>query len=140
MKRCLLGILLIMSINLSAQQLQQHRWQNRLLVIVENDPNSAKKQEQLAILKKDKEGITERKLLIYQISEKGYRKGLSTNKEWLDMEENFKLTRSNNNTFTIYLIGLDGGIKMKKQNPVGLSTIFALIDGMPMRQAELRND
>jgi len=139
MKNLLLPILLSFALNLSAQQLKQHRWQNRLLIIVDDQANSNKRSTQLATLKKDQVGLTERKLIIYQFSPKGYRKGVSNNSDWLNITPESNPLPQNNKGFNVYLIGLDGGIKMQQQNPVNLSTIFALIDGMPMRQAELRN-
>ena len=68
MKKLLLPIFLLLTYHLSAQQLQKHRWQNRLLIIVDNTNNSTKRLEQLAIFKKDKEGVKERKLLLYQFT------------------------------------------------------------------------
>jgi len=139
MKNLLLPILLSFALNLSAQQLKQHRWQNRLLILVDDEVNSDKILTQLVTLKKDKTGLAERKLIVYQFSPKGYRKGLSDNSDWLSITKKNNPLPLNSKTFNIYLIGLDGDIKMQKQSPVNLSTIFALIDGMPMRQAELRN-
>ena len=37
----------------------------------------------------------------------------------------------------IVLIGKDGGVKMKKEFQVDPKTVFTLIDGMPMRRAEM---
>lgn len=138
MKKLLLGLILFMSLNLSAQQLQQHRWQNRLLLIINNTDDSAKSKTQLSLLKQDIPGLKERKLLVYQFSEKSYKKGLSDTTSWLPTTSNTAIPQISNNPFSVYLIGLDGGIKMKKHKVVNLSTIFSLIDGMPMRQAELR--
>ena len=36
------------------------------------------------------------------------------------------------------LIGKDGGQKWRQSEPLDMETLFALIDGMPMRQAEMR--
>ncbi len=36
------------------------------------------------------------------------------------------------------LIGKDGGIKLRESCPVELGLIFARIDGMPLRQREMR--
>ncbi len=38
------------------------------------------------------------------------------------------------------LIGLDGGVKMKSEKPLDWDLIFKTIDGMPMRQSEMRRD
>jgi hypothetical protein len=39
---------------------------------------------------------------------------------------------------SVWLVGLDGGIKLQSAEPVDLQQVFQLIDGMPMRQNELR--
>jgi len=36
------------------------------------------------------------------------------------------------------LLGLDGGIKLKKEEPLDWTNIFLTIDAMPMRQSEIR--
>lgn len=137
MKRCLLGILLFMSLNLNAQQLQQHRWQNRLLLIVDKTADSAKSIAQLALLQQDVAALKERKLLVYQFTTKGYKKGFSDTDTWLTTTAKTAIALSKNKPFSVYLIGLDGGVKMEKHHLVKPTTIFSLIDGMPMRQAEL---
>ena len=40
--------------------------------------------------------------------------------------------------FTAVLIGKDGGEKFRSNEPVRPAQLFAIIDAMPMRQAELR--
>lgn len=42
-------------------------------------------------------------------------------------------------TFTLVLVGKDGGVKMTEARPVPLAEIFALLDSMPMRQQERRD-
>ena len=40
--------------------------------------------------------------------------------------------------FELLLVGRDGGVKLRRDAPVAASEITALIDTMPMRQAEMR--
>ncbi len=40
--------------------------------------------------------------------------------------------------FAIILVGKDGGEKLRLAEPPALDEVFALIDGMPMRRAEVR--
>jgi hypothetical protein len=44
------------------------------------------------------------------------------------------------NAFTALLIGKDGGEKLRVDEVPDLSTIYAVIDGMPMRSGEMRGD
>ena len=140
MKKLLLPILLLLSYHLSAQQLQKHHWQDRLLIIVDNTENSTKRLEQLTLFKRDKEGLKERKLLFYQFTKSSYQKGLSDDEEWLTITEKTGKINLQKSGFTLYLIGLDGGIKMEKNEVVPLEYIFTLIDGMPMRRAEMNGN
>jgi hypothetical protein len=39
--------------------------------------------------------------------------------------------------FSIFLIGKDGTVKLRSNDPVATSEIFSLIDAMPMRQEEM---
>ena len=41
-------------------------------------------------------------------------------------------------TFSVLLIGKDGGVKMRRDDIVSTREIFQLIDSMPMRQQEMR--
>jgi hypothetical protein len=40
--------------------------------------------------------------------------------------------------FTVIVVGKDSGIKYRREDQFNLSEIFTLIDGMPMRQRELK--
>jgi hypothetical protein len=42
-------------------------------------------------------------------------------------------------SFAVILVGKDGGVKLRSEEPVAAARIFDLIDGMPMRQAEMRH-
>ena len=41
-------------------------------------------------------------------------------------------------TFEVLLVGKDGGVKLRRDEPVAASEIIALIDTMPMRRNEMR--
>lgn len=45
---------------------------------------------------------------------------------------------TNTQTFTVILLGKDGGEKLRSSTPVTMEKLAALIDSMPMRQQELR--
>ena len=42
--------------------------------------------------------------------------------------------------FEILLVGKDGGVKLRSPAPVSTRDLFALIDAMPMRQREMREN
>jgi hypothetical protein len=39
--------------------------------------------------------------------------------------------------FQVVLIGKDGGVKLRQEEPISLADLFALIDSMPMRRQEM---
>ena len=41
-------------------------------------------------------------------------------------------------SFSVLLLGKDGGIKLRSDTPTALNDIYALIDEMPMRRQEMR--
>ena len=126
-----------MSMSLNAQNLEQHQWKDRLLVIVSVGLEDEIVQHQLAMLREDEQGLKERRLVVYQLTPEYFKKGVNA-KVMIAMEkpipDRFSLT---NSAFMIYLVGLDGGIKLESPKTVTLKEIFALIDTMPMRRAEL---
>jgi hypothetical protein len=46
--------------------------------------------------------------------------------------------RAGGKDFLVVLVGKDGGEKLRLAEPPALEQVFALIDGMPMRRAEMR--
>ena len=69
-------------------------------------------------------------------SKKGIQKGIQDDSKWeaSKIPNRFQIQQS----FQLFLVGLDGGIKARYDGPTTPQTIFGLIDTMPMRQAELR--
>ena len=47
-------------------------------------------------------------------------------------------TRLDAKTFSVVLIGKDGGEKLRRPTPLAPDELFALVDVMPMRRAEIR--
>lgn len=127
---------------LNAQSLDQHHWEDRLLILVSSSAENEDLQNQVAILRTDEAGLEERKLIIYRLFEEKYQKGLQPTSNTQpaiddDLRESFPLPKSG---FGVYLVGLDGGTKLRDNKPVSLQTIFSLIDSMPMRRAEMRRE
>jgi len=129
---------------MAAQSFQPYQWKNRLIVIVSLGEDKTQLNEQLAILEKDNEGLKDRKLLVYQFSDSEnkseFKKGLHKKSNWQkgQLPLYIKNRMTKNTPFQVFLLGLDGGIKLQKNQPVSLPNFFNLIDQMPMRQSELR--
>jgi len=125
---------------MTSQSIADLQWKNRLIVVFTNSVNSQKFQQQLEIFKKDMDGFNDRKLkLIHAIPDK-QRIVIPETSEWRDSNFYKKNKKEKAADFEVILIGLDGGIKLRKYGLVEIKEIFDLIDSMPMRQAEIREN
>ncbi|WP_210423751.1 DUF4174 domain-containing protein [Croceivirga thetidis] len=108
-----------------SQSLADYQWKNRILVLVAKTENSSllAQRKSFSTLKKE---LVERDLVLLELSSD--KKEL---KERFDISERFE---------GVLLIGKDGGLKLKKQFFVDPKDVFALIDSMPMRRAEMRKN
>lgn len=120
--------------------LDSYRWENRLILIVAENPEDGKIAEQLKLFQNEQEALSDRKLLIFKIHAGGCTVSNSSMKPILntDKKDLYEEFGSNSTPFQILLIGLDGGIKMKSNRVTDPAVFFAEIDTMPMRRNELR--
>lgn len=135
-------VLLIFHMKSNAQDIDKHQWQNRVLIIKTNSINSKEFNNQLIEIKKDKEGLIERKLVIYHIKKDTMTHlNFGNNEKYqicLKLRDDDLLTPTKK--FEVLLIGLDGGIKVKQKTPIRLEELYRIIDAMPMRVRELREN
>lgn len=130
------AIFLLTVVQLQAQEIQQHKWKNRVLLIMVTVKSDAMLKEQLSALRGDESGLKERKLVIYQLTPEAQKRGLKSSGAWKPstLYKQFKLS---DEPFEAALIGLDGEVKKQKIEPFAQKELFAIIDSMPMRKAEL---
>lgn len=119
------------------QKLEKHQWNDRVILIFSNDKSSSELEKQVDLLQKEKVGLEERKLKIYQFAESDFKFGFDDS--WKKSTLNLKRFFDKEESFKIVLIGLDGGIKLKQNTILTPEKLFAIIDGMPMRKREIRN-
>ncbi len=125
---------------MTAQNLSKHEWKNRILVIQFDEANQQNYTEQISDLTSQQAGLTERKLVVYQICDEQFRMGLDEKSDW-EKADTAVLERLKINTdrdFSVTLIGLDGGIKLQQSEVLTTEELFGIIDSMPMRARELR--
>lgn len=140
--RCslLITLIIIMSFpeNCKAQDLNHYRWKNRLLLLVDTNPDTDALISQLAELTFDSQALKERDLIIFRVTpdvvylSDGSTSKLKAKKIYEDcgLDPNFKGT---------LLLGKDGGVKLEEPFEVSAQSVFNLIDRMPMRRTEIRN-
>lgn len=131
-----LGFLLIMALATSSygQNLSDYQWTNRIIILSDQEQDFSKAKEALETISAFDKELKERDLLIF-IHRDGKR-----------YDTNFKMVNKDigksipKNFIGYFLIGKDGGIKSQKPYPIDPVSIFTLIDGMPMRRAEIKSD
>jgi hypothetical protein len=95
---------------LALPDLTAHQWRHRVLVIDAPEQVAEDYRRQLASLDAAKAGLGERDLHV--------------------------VTQAGAPAFRVRLVGKDGGVKLDQTTPIEVTTLFALIDAMPMRRAE----
>ena len=122
--------------NMAAQDLSKHQWKNRVILLLTDDTSNSTFQNQLTAFKNDIDGMDERKLIVYKITPEKYSVGLE-NKNVGTPSKIYSDYKRSKASFEIFLIGLDGGIKLHQTKLLSIEKLFAIIDGMPMRRAEI---
>jgi len=129
--------------NTYGQDLEKHKWTNRVLIVKTVDAESNKYQEQIKEFTNSLEELIDRKLILYKIVNDGfiltnYKNSAlnSSGKISGKLAENVLDAKEN---FEVILIGLDGGIKIQQTKFLTKEHLFNTIDAMPMRQNEMKN-
>lgn len=121
----------LFSVMAQAQDFRSHQWNNRLILVCSDSFEDRRAEKQLEILFSVPEELSERKIVIYQLTHLGYRKG--ANGRMVRFENPKELP----GPFKVELIGLDGRSKFSSDKVESIETFYSLIDQMPMRRAEL---
>lgn len=124
-----------------SQMLDNHRWQNRVILLFSDQAGKDTLQKQTALLTQHQEGVTDRDLVIYQIYAHS---GVKPNGKAMNSEEVSSLRQQYASeaeaTFLFILIGKDGTVKMRRNELVPIRDLFGIIDQMPMRRREMREN
>ncbi|MFC4268429.1 DUF4174 domain-containing protein [Polaribacter marinivivus] len=120
-----------------SQDVKKHKWENRVLLVFTHIKNDEIFNKQISNLLKEKKGLTERKLIIYQFVKDQY--SINFDSKWLLSSLKKSKYKTESENFKVVLIGLDGGIKLEQTSLLSTKKLFTIIDGMPMRRNEIRN-
>ena len=135
----LLFSLLIITTSMSySQNLASHKWKDRLILIMTTDTKSELYLKQIKEFLKDEKGLLERRLKFYKITPTAYSFGLDED-NFTQSDTFYQKFKDIESEFEIILIGLDGGIKLRKRELLTLEELYVKIDGMPMRRNEIMN-
>lgn len=120
-----------------SQDVKKHKWENRVLLVFTHIKNDEIFNKQISNLLKEKKGLTERKLIIYQFVKDQY--SINFDSKWLLSSLKKRKYKTESENFKVVLIGLDGGVKLEQTSFLSTKKLFTIIDGMPMRRNEIRN-
>jgi hypothetical protein len=123
---------------MSAQDLSQHEWKDRLLLVLTTENSKELYKEQMDLFKDNIAGLEERKLVIYSVMPEKYKKGIQAEK-WMESTRLNDRYREGGKEFEVILLGLDGRVKLRQSEILSIEKLFRTIDAMPMRRNELRN-
>lgn len=136
---------LLFTLSLQAQKanLKAYRWQHRLLLLISKDNDAVQYNNQLQQLKEHANEFAERKLLILDIRKNKYRIITPTKttfevSNWITDTSLFEKYALKKEKFSLVLLGLDGGKKLKQTKIITKYKLFAKIDAMPMRRQVLK--
>jgi hypothetical protein len=134
---CLLALTLFQSLEVMAQKhLRDYQWKQRILLLIAPDPEMAALNSQAELIRLNKTAFEERDVLIFVVSPEVV-VGLDRATSSLDALAVYKDTGTKLTYSGVVLIGKDGGVKLRNDHWVAPQKIFDLIDGMPMRRAEI---
>ncbi len=123
-----------------AAELSDYRWERRPLLLfapTDNDPRLA---EALRRIEASRCEFVDRDMVIGLVVAEGKS---TLDGHVLNTDESQRLTKQfaiGDNTFSALLIGKDGGEKLRFNEVPDLQAIYAVIDGMPMRNSEMTAD
>lgn len=121
--------------------LENYKWQKRPLLLFAPASDNPHLVNQKESIDSHLDALQERDIVVLEIigPDNGlYLNGkLQPDKQGNALRERFDAPAD---AFTVILVGKDGNDKLRKQAPVEVTQLFELIDSMPMRQQEMRDD
>ena len=142
------GMTMTLSKTAKASPLERFQWHYRPLLVFAPSQENLDYQQQTSAISDNQLAFHERDMLhvaivgdvvdLQQQASRSTTPPKATNHPWADsLRRHYNISR---NTFTVILIGKDGGEKARWSSPVTMTEIFTRIDAMPMRQREIRSN
>jgi len=122
----------------AADGLASLRWQYRPLLLFTPDETDPRLSRQTTELAGDLDGLTDRRLAVLIIDRARVFTTFGAPAPAAETDTLRRRFRVPDDAFQVILVGLDGGEKLRESAPVTRERLFQVIDGMAMRQRELR--
>lgn len=120
----------------SETALEGYRWKARLLLLFAPDADSAAYLRQQEMLLVAEPGLNERDIVVISVLQDA----VSMKQRSAEPVSADDLRDAHDvlpHDFRVVLIGKDGGVKLRQDQPILAADLFALIDSMPMRKQEM---
>jgi hypothetical protein len=118
--------------------LESFQWENRILVLFASHSDDESYQTQINKFSSLDDQFKDRDLILFSI----FNEGCSTLNDEVISDSSSQSIRERlspqENSYFIFLIGKDGGVKLKQDEVLEPDELFRVIDRMPMRQREMR--
>lgn len=115
-----------------------YRWKNRVILVFDDYQTSEKGAQQLLEFMGQAAGIVDRDLIVLKVDQYSIKDAMTDEYIFSESTAIRSAYKVPSDEFAILLVGKDGGVKLRSDKMVSSEEIFALIDGMPMRQSEMR--
>ena len=112
------------------QTLRQSRWKKRVLLVAAPNAEQVDFKTQKALLAANRAELAERDFLVLDVL---YSQLSAADQQFLSKKIGVQPP-----SFTVVLIGKDGGVKEKSNHPIASADLFGTVDKMPMRREEMR--
>jgi hypothetical protein len=117
--------------------LKAYQWQNRIILLFASSGQHPAFQEQQRIFRDQTPAFAERDLVLLEVLGDQSVKMKKGEESAASLRERYRVAP---NEFTLLLIGKDGGEKFRSTTPVAPERIYDIIDAMPMRRSEMREN
>ena len=121
-------------------RMDDYAWSHRPLVVFAASEDAHELGRQRASLRDAEAGLVDRDMVVIEVI--GRARGSVDGRPLTDaavarLVERFEPSADG---FEVLLIGKDTGVKLRRGEPVATEALFELIDAMPMRQREMREE
>lgn len=117
--------------------LESLRWEHRVLVVSAAHAGDPAWRQQLSGIDPSDSAFAERDLLLVTLLDDGRSNAGDRALSEPEVIGVRSALRIDPGAFAVILLGKDGGVKLRRNKPVPVSEIYALIDTMPMRRREM---
>ncbi|MDZ7758104.1 MAG: DUF4174 domain-containing protein [Rhodohalobacter sp.] len=118
--------------------LDQFRWENRILVLFSPDSDDESYQTQMEKFSNLEDELRDRDLILISVFDEECSKLNDEVISDTSAESIRERLSPQDNGYSIFLIGKDGGVKLNKDEVLEPEELFRVIDRMPMRRREMR--